>query len=120
MEHHAYAARLTEMLDAVTQELKTVGVHNPENPSDWTAKTEADETDDADDNLTADHIEDWNERTALVAELETRYNSITGALEKIKNGSFGTCEICNAPIEEARLDANPAAPTCIAHREGAA
>ena len=109
MEHNAYRTRLEEMLRLITEELKTVGIHNPENP-----------TDDADENLTADHIEDWNERVALVAELEARYNNIVAALERTKNGSFGTCEICGETIESERLDANPAARTCIAHREGIA
>lgn len=114
---HAYEARLKEMLEAVTKELETVGVHNPENPSDWTAKQEDEDTDDADENLTADTIEEWNERTSFVETLEPRYNDIVRALEKIKSGTFGTCEICNAEIEEKRLDANPAARTCIAHIE---
>ncbi len=120
MEHNAYRTRLEEMLRLITEELKTVGIHNPENPSDWVAKTEPNDTDDADENLTADHIEDWNERVALVAELEARYNNIVAALERTKNGSFGTCEICGETIESERLDVNPAARTCIAHREGIA
>ena len=116
MEHNAYRTRLEEMLRLITEELKTVGIHNPENPSDWVAKTEPNDTDDADENLTADHIEDWNERVALVAELEARYNNIVAPLERTTNGPFSTCET----IESERLDANPAARTCIAHREGIA
>ena len=117
MEHTAYKARLDDMLQVLIEELKTVGVHNPDNAADWVAKTERDDTDDADDNLTADHFEDLNERTAIVADLETRYNNITGALARIASNTFGVCEVCSAPIETERLDANPAARTCIEHRD---
>jgi DnaK suppressor protein len=34
-------------------------------------------------------------------------------LEKIKNGTYGTCENCGQKIEEARLRANPEAKLCL-------
>jgi RNA polymerase-binding transcription factor DksA len=117
MQYTEHKARLTQMLADITDELKTVGVHDPHNPADWTAKTDADETDDADDNLTADHIEEWNERVALVADLETQYNNIVAALARIDAGTYGVCEISGAPIEPERLDADPTARTCIAHKD---
>jgi len=109
--------RLTEMLEAITTELQTVGINDPKNPSDWIAVPDSTESSDADANVSADALEDFQERQSLVAVLETRYNNIVLALEKIDAGTFGTCEVCNAPIEENRLDANPAARTCIAHLE---
>lgn len=117
IDTHTYETRLKEMLEAITKELQTVGVHNPENPSDWTAAQKDEDTDDADENLSADTIEEWNERTSFVETLEPQYNDIVRALGKITAGTFGTCEICNAPIEEKRLEAFPAARTCIAHIE---
>jgi RNA polymerase-binding transcription factor DksA len=112
---HTYEARLKEMIDAITKELQAVGVHNPENPSDWTATQKDPDDDDADDNLTADTIEEWNERESLVETLEPTYNDIVRALEKITTGKFGACEICGVKIEEKRLDAIPSARTCITH-----
>ena len=114
---NAHKTRLEEMLVALTEELQTIGIHDPKNPADWIAVPERDDTNDADENLAADGVEEWNERAAIVAELETRYNSITAALSRIETGAFGICEICHAEIEHARLDAYPAARTCIAHRE---
>lgn len=35
------------------------------------------------------------------------------ALQKIEDGSFGTCERCSEPISEKRLDALPFARYCI-------
>lgn len=111
-----YKARLEELLVAITNDLAELGVRNPENPDDWIATPE-DVQDEADPIDTADKVEDWNERVATLAELETRYNNIRRALGKIPDGTYGVCEISGEPIEADRLDANPAARTCKAHME---
>ena len=49
--------------------------------------------------------------------LEVRLNNIDRALTKIKEGTFGFCEVCKKPIEKKRLDANPAARTNIKHKD---
>ncbi|PYN99476.1 MAG: hypothetical protein DMD91_12445 [Candidatus Rokuibacteriota bacterium] len=38
---------------------------------------------------------------------------VVTALQKIEDGSFGTCERCNEPIADKRLDALPFARYCI-------
>lgn len=110
-----YKTALTTMLEALTEELKTVGIHNPENASDWIAVPDEVDPNEPDDNLAADVIEEWDERQALVATLERRYNDITRALQKIEEDTFGTCEICKKEIEVDRLTVNPAARTCKEH-----
>ena len=104
---------LTTEHDQIVAELKTIAVQNAET-GDWVAKPET-IIGEADPNVTADTTEDWNERRALVAQLETRYNNITLALEKIKKGTYGICEISGEPIEADRLAANPAARTSKIH-----
>ena len=42
---------------------------------------------------------------------------IENALEKIKNGTYGTCEICQKRIKKARLEAIPYARYCISCQE---
>ncbi len=42
---------------------------------------------------------------------------VTKALEKIKEGSFGTCEECDSDIGRARLLARPTATMCIHCKE---
>jgi RNA polymerase-binding transcription factor DksA len=37
---------------------------------------------------------------------------IEAALDRIANGSYGTCVRCGDPIAEERLDALPATPMC--------
>ena len=68
-----------------------------------------------DDNDAADRFEDFEERTSIVETFQSRLKDINDALKKIEEGKYGICEISGAPIEEARLEANPAARTCKAH-----
>ena len=116
-EHHKTA--LLAMLEEVTGELKTLGIHNPDNESDWVA-TPPEDTGEADVNDVADSAEEWGEKTATLALLETKWNDVRRALAKMEAGNYGVCEISGEPIEEERLLANPAARTCITHMENEA
>lgn len=114
-DNSQYKDRLETMLAEITEELKTLGVHNPEVPEDWEAVPADVDVAQADPNVSADRVEDWEERRAVLAQLETRFNNIRRALKKIEAGNFGTCEIGGEKIETDRLDANPAARTCQEH-----
>ena len=96
-------------------ELSKLGSRNPANPSDWVpSKREGDEFG-ADRNDNADVIEDMVDDNASMNELEGRLNMVIGALQKIDGGTFGICDVGGEEIEIERLNANPAAPTCMAH-----
>lgn len=43
---------------------------------------------------------------------EKEIRMITAALDRVANGSYGTCANCGDPIGEERLDALPATPLC--------
>ena len=118
MEHESNKVRLTQMLGEITEDLKSVGILDPENLKDWTAIPDNPDGKESDLNDAADNVEEWNERRALVATLETRYNNIKDALERVDAGTYGVCEVCGKEIEPARLEANPAASTCKAHLDG--
>ena len=45
---------------------------------------------------------------------EAREAMIHAALARIEDGEYGACTECGEPIAAARLDLDPAAPTCIA------
>ncbi len=110
-----HKTQLEKQLEDLVSELKSVGIHNPENPADWIAVPEGVDANQSDTDLLADVVEEWDERAALVATLERQYNDVTRALGKVKAGTFGVCEVGGEPIEEDRLGANPAARTCKAH-----
>ncbi len=107
--------KLTEELSLVEGELNSVGRKNPDNKADWEAEPADMNVDSADSNETADNIEEFEGNTAVLKELEIRYNNIKDALAKIEKGTYGVCEISGEPIEKERLIANPAARTCKKH-----
>ncbi len=115
MDINKYKTILEAELSDLEAQLKSLGVHNPTVKEDWIATPSEVADNEADENVGADRVEEWEEKAAILAVLETRYNNVNRALGKIASGEFGKCEISGEPIEEARLDANPAARTCLAH-----
>lgn len=112
-----FKQKLETELAQVESELGKYGRRNPDNTEDWEGKPADFDTDTADESEAADKIEEYEENTAVVKELEVRYNDIKSALDKIAGGNYGMCEVCGAPIEADRLEANQAARTCKAHME---
>jgi DnaK suppressor protein len=97
--------------DTLLTELKTVDAEIEENKSQPSTEdasaTERDEI--------ADKIEDLEESQGENKVLIARRNALAIALDKIDEGTYGVCEIGGEPIEEERLEADPAARTCMAH-----
>ena len=58
---------------------------------------------------------EMGENQALASQLRTELDEVERALAKLEDGTYGTCEVCNEPIAEARLEAMPAARFCIEH-----
>ncbi len=112
--HHKEA--LLRRQNELATELASLGIHDPHNTSDWVAIPSS-STEEPDSNDAADMVEELEEREGTLAALETEWNDIRRALAKMDAGTYGICEISGDPIEEERLAANPAARTCIAHKE---
>lgn len=113
-QYDVFKEQLEAELETITTDLQTIAVQNPET-GDWVAIPVNEEIGSADDNITADIVEDWNMRRALMTQLEIRYRNISEALKKIESGTYGICEISGKPIEIERLTANPAARTNLAN-----
>jgi RNA polymerase-binding transcription factor DksA len=93
------------------EELKTVEREIGENTR---APRQEDATATEKDEL-ADKIEDLEESSGENSALMARRSDIKRALEKFAEAKYGICEIGGEPIEEERLEADPAARTCTAH-----
>ena len=120
METDKYKKELEKELGLLTKELEEIGVVTSENPNDWVAKgdKEANADDDhSDPNDNADDLEELGERNAIVSDLEIRFRNVKKALVRIEEKTYGKCEVCEELIEEDRLEANPAATTCIEHMD---
>jgi len=114
MNTDTYKEALLAEKERVEKELSSIG-RKTGVKGDWEATPENMNVLRADPNEVADEAEEYQTRIALDTTLETRLAEITGALERINQGTFGTCQVCGAQIEEDRLSANPAAATCKAH-----
>lgn len=95
-------------------EMGSVGQRNPAVPGDWepVPSEVGMESDLADQ---ADIVMSREGNAAILADLEARYDTVTTALSRIEKKTYGKCEVCGKTIEEARLEADPAATTCVEH-----
>ncbi|MBP6925970.1 MAG: TraR/DksA C4-type zinc finger protein [Candidatus Pacebacteria bacterium] len=102
------------------KELASLG-HLVNDKGDWAAtpgeQPGSTGNDDADKNVQADYIEEFEGRIAESDVLEQRYAQVVSALVRIENGTYGVCEVSGEEIELDRLEANPAASTCKEHME---
>jgi DnaK suppressor protein len=103
-----------EVKELETQ-LGTLGRKNPDSIDDWETVKKNGDTEEADELDVAENIEQFENNNAVLENLETRLHEVKHALERMSEGKYGVCEVCENEIEEDRLVANPAATTCIAH-----
>lgn len=109
--------RLKRELATLELELEDIGKMDPSNPQDWHGTNGDIETGTADVSILADRFEAKTTNEGIVNELEERFKNIKDALEKIKKGTYGICSEGGGKIPLARLEANPAASTCIEHAD---
>ena len=118
MEDKNKLRELQARLISEQQELKKVLDKLGEmDDDDWVLKIREDDGFHADMNEEASDIGDAARDLGVMSALEVRMQNVSDALDRIDSGEYGACEVCGEEIEEDRLDANPAATTCIAHME---
>lgn len=52
-----------------------------------------------------------------VVAIESTLNSVDRALERLRLGTYRSCQVCSSTIEEFDLEANPLLANCRAHPE---
>lgn len=110
-----FKEKLEEELGVLTVELEKIARINPLNPNDWEPIPADMDTLEADKNEVSDRIAAFDQNTALVKDLELRFNNTKTALKKIEDDKYGICEDTGEQISVARLEANPSAKTCAEH-----
>ncbi len=58
-------------------------------------------------------VQEYDDIRALEHRLELRLQEVNNALKQIKENKYGKCAVCGEEIGKGRLEANPAATTCI-------
>ena len=66
---------------------------------------------DREDNTT--EVEEYTDNLPVEITLEEKLQDVLDALQKMEDGTYGTCENCQQEISIERLKANPSAKTCI-------
>ena len=114
MNPEHFKEKLSAERAKLEEEMQTVGQRNPAVPGDFESiPTDTEQEADLMDQATiATNTED---NRAILNDLEIRYAQVRAALLRIDKGTYGTCEVCGNPIEEARLEADSAAATCKTH-----
>jgi len=107
---------LEEEKKVLIEQLSSVGMVNPDDPNDWIPTPDKGDGEHAEQGDRTEQMEELGERVAEQGVLEERLKNVLGALKRIENGTYGKCaEGGDHEIEEGRLEANPAAATCMAH-----
>ena len=65
------------------------------------------------DEENAVEVADFQDNLSLESDLEKNLAKVDKALERIKQGAYGKCERCGKKIDPERLQAFPAATTCL-------
>ena len=109
--------RLENELLEIMKEIGDIAVPDKRAPGGFDAKetnTQDDVLDDADQ---ASEMTNINDNEAVLKVLVERKEEIETALERMKEGTYGKCEVCGEDIEDKRLLVNAAATRCIKHME---
>jgi RNA polymerase-binding transcription factor DksA len=53
--------------------------------------------------------------SAVTGQAHEHLAELDAALERVRAGTYGVCEVCGLPIDPARLEARPTARTCVQH-----
>src|SRR3989344_6718556 len=110
MDTQHFKEKLEKELQTIEGELKNLGrLDTSGKKNNWEAVEPESEIDSADEGDVADVIGSYENTNSVVENLEVQLKEVKSALEKIKNGTYGKCEVSGEPIEADRLEANPAA-----------
>jgi DnaK suppressor protein len=60
---------------------------------------------------------EFEKRLAIEERLKSLLTEVDRALQKMDQGTYGTCDICNTKIDPARLEALPQAIMCLNCRQ---
>ncbi len=104
-----FKKRLLEEKALLEKELAGIGKRDSSKAGGWDATSGNMEVDSADENEVADKLEEIEENSGIVSNLENQLKEVVSALERMDSGTYGTCEKTGKPIEMERLQANPSA-----------
>ena len=110
----AFKKQLEEQKAHVEKELAEFSSKNENIKGNWEAKyPQLDKNKNVNLEEEADEVEEYTIRLPIEHAMENRLEDIAITLEKIKKGTYGTCENCNKQIPLKRLKIYPEARLCL-------
>jgi len=67
----------------------------------------------SDEGENAAEVAAYGDRLSLEHTLEEQLSDVNKALQRIEDGSYGTCQHCKKQIEEQRLEIRPTSSSCV-------
>lgn len=108
-----YKDLLLKEQDSLIEAMKTMGQLAEIGTGHWETHTDTSENKELEPEDLAEKYEEETTNEGVLDTLEERLKEVTDALERVERGTYGVCQKCGKKIEEARLEANPAATTCM-------
>lgn len=107
--------------EKIIEELNTIANPDPKIKDEWHAKFPQFQTYPADSHIDQeemqDEVEEYATNLGIKDRLEKRLLKVEGALERIKNGTYGKCLKCGKDLSLKRLTADPAAEEHVDEKE---
>lgn len=113
MNIEIYKQNLEEEIVSLNEGLKIIGHQTADFKNDWVHNPPTERETEPD--LQADQEDEIETNEGIINTLEERLQEVNAALRRIADGTYGVCRVCSKEIETQRLDADPAATTCIEH-----
>ena len=107
--------KLEEEKARLEGELSKMARPNPKAKGDWEVSSPDMNSMISDSNEMADTFEEMDNIVGIEYQLEERLKEVVSALERMEKGTYGICEKGGERMDPKRLEANPAARTCIKH-----
>jgi RNA polymerase-binding transcription factor DksA len=109
----AVAARLADEAATVSAQLARM----EQDLTDLFAASRDDNADDEHDPEGQTIAYERSQLSAMISRARTNLAEVEAAVERLSAGTYGTCAVCGQPIGAVRLEAKPAARTCVRHAD---
>ena len=110
-----FREKLLQLRKRLEAELARVARRNPQQEGDWEAVAPDMNVQESDPSERSDRAEEFENISGTEAALEEELVKVNAALERITEGTYGVCKNGGERMTRERLEANPAAETCVAH-----
>ncbi len=98
--------RLEEIRDQLDKSIAVL--RRVQQPEDWSADYPQDPAD------AGANLSETERSEAVLAAASSQRSDVLAALDRIDQGTYGTCVDCGGPVPEGRLEAKPEAARCVA------